>query len=94
LTIVTKESGKKDGTLPTAAKLLAGDAAFGACLTLARRFVADLQRTADSDEGAETIFLRYRDQLPDGVAESLDALCALHISQQNDNPLHSTRSSW
>jgi CRISPR-associated protein Csx17 len=85
--VVAKESGKKDGVLPNAGRLLSDDAVFQKCLQLARRFVADLQRATDSDEGAETVFLRYRDQLPDGVAESFDALCALHISLQNDNPL-------
>lgn len=87
VTVVEKESGKKDGVLPKAARLLSNDSVFQECLQLARRFVADLQGAAVSDEGAGTIFLRYRDHLPDGVAESFDALCALHISQQNDNPL-------
>jgi CRISPR-associated protein Csx17 len=87
VTSIAKESGKKDGVLPNAARLLSDDAVFQKCLQLARRFVADLQRTPDSDDEAKTTFLRYRDELPDGVAESFDALCALHISAQNDNPV-------
>jgi CRISPR-associated protein Csx17 len=85
--IIAKESGKKDGVLPSAAKLLSSDQAFQACLELARRCVAELQGAGDADEEVGIVFLRYRDQLPDAVAESFDSLCALHISQQNDNPL-------
>ncbi|MBI1312672.1 type I-U CRISPR-associated protein Csx17 [bacterium] len=85
--IIAKESGKKDGVLPNAAKLLSDDQEFQRCLELARQYVAGLQGTGDEDESADDVFLRYRDQLPDAVAESFDALCALHISQQNDNPL-------
>ncbi len=85
--IITKESGKKDGVLPNAAKLLSGDHEFQGCLELARQYVASLQETGDEDDSTEDVFLRYRDQLPDTVAESFDALCALHTSQQNDNPL-------
>lgn len=85
--IIAKESGKKDGVLPSAARLLSSDRAFQACLELARRFVAELQGAGDADEEVGIVFLRYRDQLPDAVAESFDSLCALHISQQNDNPL-------
>jgi len=80
-----KESAKKDGVLPNAAKLLSGDQGFQLCLELARQFVVSLQD--DDDDATEVAFLRYRDRLPDAVAESFDALCALHISQQNDNPL-------
>lgn len=87
LTVIAKVSGKKDGVLPSAARLLSSDRAFQECLELARRCVADLQGAGDTDEEVETAFLRYRDQLPDAVAESFDSLCALHISQQNDNPL-------
>jgi CRISPR-associated protein Csx17 len=82
-----KESAKKDGVLPNAAKLLSGDQGFRKCLELARQYVDSLQGTGDEDTAGEDVFLRYRDQLPDAVAESFDALCALHISQQNDNPL-------
>ena len=31
--------------------------------------------------------LRYRDQLPDRIAESLDSLCSLFLVKENDNPL-------
>lgn len=82
-----KESAKKDGVLPHAAKLLSGDRAFQRCLELARQYVDSLQGIGDEDSAGEDVFLRYRDQLPDAMAESFDALCALHISQQNDNPL-------
>ena len=85
--VIAKESGKKDGVLPNAAKLLSDDQEFQKCLELARQYVASLQGTGDEDDSAEDVFLRYRDQLPDAVAESFDALCALHISQQNDNTL-------
>lgn len=87
VTVVAKESGKKDGVLPSAARLLTSDPVFQECLALARRYVADLQRAGDADEEVGTVFLRYRDQLPDAAAESFDSLCALHIPQQNDNPL-------
>jgi len=87
LTTKAKESGKKDGVLPSVARLLSSDQAFQECLELARRCVASLQGDGDADEDVETAFLRYRDQLPDAVAESFDSLCALHISRQNDNPL-------
>src|SRR5579872_4836921 len=85
--VIAKESGKKDGVLPSAARLLSNDRAFQECLELARRCVADLQGAGDADEEVGTVFLRYRDQLPDAIAESFDSLCALHISRQNDNPL-------
>ncbi len=85
--IIAKESGKKDGVLPSAARLLSSDQAFQKCLELARQYVTDLQGIGDSDSESEDVFLRYRDQLPDAVAESFDSLCALHITQQNDNPL-------
>lgn len=85
--IIAKESGKKDGVLPNAARLLSGDNEFERSLSLAREFVASLQGGSDEDVAGEDAFLRYRDQLPDVVAESFDALCALHITQQNDNPL-------
>jgi len=81
-----KESGKKDGVLPNASRLLSDDAEFQESLRLARQYVADLQAVDDSAEATE-IFLRYRDHLSDRVVESFDSLCALHITQQNDNPL-------
>jgi len=87
VTVVAKEGGKKDGTLPSVARLLSSDQTFQECLELARRCVADLQGAGDADEEVGTVFLRYRDQLPDAVAESFDSLCALHIAHQNDNPL-------
>lgn len=81
-----KESAKKDGTLPSVEKLLQDDEVFSDCLELARRFVAGLQG-GDADQDLGSVFLRYRDQLPDAVAESFDALCALHLPRDNDNPL-------
>jgi CRISPR-associated protein Csx17 len=83
----SKESGKKDGVLPNASRLLSDDAAFQESLRLARRYVADLQAADESAEATGTVFLRYRDRLSDRVVESFDSLCALHIAQQNDNPL-------
>lgn len=85
--VIAKESGKKDGVLPNAAKLLKEHGEFQKSLELARRYVASLQGTGDADEDVGMVFLRYRDQLPDAVAESFNALCALHITHQNDNPL-------
>jgi len=87
VTIIAKESGKKDGVLPNAAKLLSHEQAFQECLELAKQYVTHLQGTGDEKDSTEEVFLRYRDQLPEAVAESFDALCALHIRQQNDNPL-------
>ena len=81
------KNGKKDRAIPLSAQLSSVDQSFQECLTLARQCVADLQSGDTSGEEAQQVFLRYRDQLPDGIAESFDALCALHISQQNDNPL-------
>jgi CRISPR-associated protein Csx17 len=85
--IVTKTSGKKDGTLPAVERLIPDDRGFSRCLELARQFVAKLQGEDDESGDAATVFLRYRDQLPDLVAESFDALCTLHLSRDNDNPL-------
>jgi CRISPR-associated protein Csx17 len=85
--VVAKESGKKDGTLPNASRLLFKHTAFQECLEHARRFVALLQASEDSDEDVGDVFLRYRDHLPDAVAESFDALCTLHLTRDNDNPL-------
>jgi CRISPR-associated protein Csx17 len=82
-----KESAKKDGTLPGVERLLPGDPGFSRCLELARQFVARLQGEDDESANGATVFLRYRDQLPDLVAESFDALCTLHLSRDNDNPL-------
>lgn len=84
---IPKKTGKEDGVLPTVAKLLANDGRFQECLELARQSVGDLQGSADSDESGEIAFLKYRDRLPDDVAEALDALCAVHVPEQNDNPL-------
>lgn len=82
-----KESAKKDGTLPGVAKLYRDDAIFSSCLELARRFASDLQPNGESNQDVGRAFLRYRDQLPDAVAESFDALCSLHLPRDNDNPL-------
>lgn len=82
-----KESAKKDGTLPGVERLNPDDLDFSRCLELARRFVAGLQGEDNESVDAATVFLRYRDQLPDLVAESFDSLCTLHLSRDNDNPL-------
>ncbi|MFO7905175.1 MAG: type I-G CRISPR-associated protein Cas8g1/Csx17 [Planctomycetota bacterium] len=82
-----KESAKKDGVLPNAAGLLTDDQQFQQSLELARQYVASLQGARDEEAAGEDVFLRYRDQLPVGLAASFDSLCALHINQQNDNPL-------
>lgn len=89
LTVVceAKESGKKDGTLPNASRLLTDHSIFQECLAHARRFVACLQETDDSDEDVSDVFLCYRDQLPDAIAEAFDSLCTLHLTRDNDNPL-------
>ncbi len=81
------KDGKKDRAVPRAAKLLTDDKQFQRCLELARQYVARLQGCDDEEASIDDALLRYRDQLPDPVGESFDALCALHISQQNDNPL-------
>jgi CRISPR-associated protein Csx17 len=81
------KSGKKDRAIPSAKEQLSQHKDFDQVLALARQYVANLQGTGDEDDPTEDAFLRFRDQLPDAVVESFDALCALHISQQNDNPL-------
>ena len=78
--IVAKTSGKKDGTLPKVAELLVGDATFGECLKLARRWVDDLQGKGQQGKDTHAAFVSYRDHLPDGVTESLDALSTVHLS--------------
>ena len=42
-------------------------------------------------KGKAAVFRRYRDQLPDAIAESFDALCTLHLPRDNDNPLFGRR---
>jgi CRISPR-associated protein Csx17 len=87
LTIIAKETGKKDGVLPNVARLLSDDQVFQQCLELARQYVIDLQGAGDEDAVGGDVFLRYRDKLPALVTESFDALCTLHLSRDNDNPL-------
>jgi CRISPR-associated protein Csx17 len=89
--ITRKESAKKDGTLPGVERLLASDPDFSRALELARQFVDRLQREEGADENVTATFLRYRDQLPDIIAESFDALCTLHLARDNDNPLFGRR---
>lgn len=84
-TISQKESGKTDGAVPRAAALLCDDPVFQECLRLARAAVSDLQ--GEDEEVKSEAFLRYRDRLPDRVAESVDSLCSLFLSRENDNPL-------
>lgn len=87
LSIATKTSGKKDGTLPAVAKLLNGDPAFSDCMGLARVWVDTLR----ADDATRTTMLGYRDRLPEGVAETLDSLSAFHLTSQNNNPLFVNR---
>ncbi len=87
--ISQKESGKIDGAVPRAAALLRDDPVFQDCLCLARSAVADLQ--GEDEEVKSDAFLRYRDQLPDRVAESVDSLCSLFLARENDNPLFLSR---
>ncbi|HLK15448.1 MAG TPA: type I-U CRISPR-associated protein Csx17, partial [Fimbriimonadaceae bacterium] len=84
-TISQKESGKTDGAVPRAAALLRDDPVFQECLCLARSAVSDLQ--GEDEEVKSDAFLRYRDLLPDRVAESVDSLCTLFLTRENDNPL-------
>jgi CRISPR-associated protein Csx17 len=87
VSIVTKTSGKKDGTLPAVAKLLKGDSAFSDCMSLAREWVDTLQ----ADDATRTTMLGYRDRLPEGMVEALDSLSAFHLTNQNNNPLFVNR---
>lgn len=89
--IVSKITGKKDGTLPSVTKTIPDDEAFSRCLELARQFVDRFQGGEGGAEENAAMFLRYRDLLPDIVAESLDALCTLHLTRDNDNPLFGRR---
>lgn len=87
VSIISKTSGKKDGTLPAVERLIPDDVGFSRCLDLARQFVDMLQGEEGGAKDGAVAFLRYRDQLPDIVAESFDALCTLHLTRDNDNPL-------
>jgi CRISPR-associated protein Csx17 len=81
------KDGKKDRAIPNSSELLKDDEQFQQCLELARQYVVRLQGAGDEESVGGDAFLGYRDQLPAGLVESFDSLCALHINQQNDNPL-------
>lgn len=91
LSIISKTTGKKDGTLPKVKETIPDDEAFSRCLDLARQFVDLFQGEESGAEEKAVAFLRYRDLLPDIVAESFDALCTLHLTRDNDNPLFGRR---
>ena len=82
-----ERGGKKDSTLPKIAKLLKNDPIFSECLNLARERVDALQ----AKETAVVAMLRFRDSVPDGVAEGLDSLSAFHLANRNNNPLFVNR---
>lgn len=87
ISIVNKTSGKKDGTLPAVAKLLKDDSTFSDCMRLARDWVDALR----AKETIAATILRYRDHVPDRVAEGLDSLSAFHLVNWNNNPLFVNR---
>ena len=91
VTINAKESGKKDGTLPNVQKLLSTDSTFRECLELARQWVDELQGGGQRGKETDTAIVRYRDQLPASVSESLDALATVHLTRHNNNPLFVNR---
>ncbi len=87
LVIETKESGKKDGVLPEAARLLSKSDSFQRSLQIARSFTPRFQSTYDDAESGPELSQEFRDVLEESLGESFDSLCAIHVSRQNDNPL-------
>lgn len=86
ISVKSKTSGKKDGTLPKVAALMKSGATFAECLKLSRDFADELQ-----SRNAQLSMLRYRDMLPQNVAECVDSLSAFHLAKENDNPLFGHR---
>ncbi len=87
LVIEPKESGKKDGVLPEAARLLANSDPFQRSLQIAHSFTPRFQNTDDDAEPGPELSREFRDVLEESLGESFDSLCAIHVSRQNDNPL-------
>ncbi len=87
LDIERKESGKKDGVLPEAARLLSNSDPFQRSLQIARSFTPRFQNTDDDAESGPELTQEFRDVLEESLGESFDSLCAIHVSRQNDNPL-------
>lgn len=88
LVIERKESGKKDSTLLKASRLMQDNRRFQETLATARAFVNRLQGDDDDDAASDdSVTFEFRDCLDELVGESFDALCAIHVTKQNDNPL-------
>jgi CRISPR-associated protein Csx17 len=87
LVIAPKESGKKDGVLPEAARLLASSGQFQRSLQIARSFTPRFQNTDDDAEFGPELSQEFRDVLEESLGESFDSLCSIHFSRLQNNPL-------